>query len=135
MSRPQPHPAAIPSVDGEVAGTDDLRAEIEQTRRDLGDTVEALAAKTDVKARAKLAADRARTQMSARGQRMTQSAKAAPKGPAIAAGATGLGLVAAVVVGRRVMARKPSVLVWRSKGRRLPRLRAMRKTYGWPSGR
>ncbi|MFI5889916.1 DUF3618 domain-containing protein [Actinoplanes sp. NPDC051513] len=33
-----------------------LRAEIEQTRADLGETVEALAAKTDVKARAKGAA-------------------------------------------------------------------------------
>jgi len=33
-----------------------LRAEIEQTRADLGETVEALAAKTDVKARAKEAA-------------------------------------------------------------------------------
>jgi hypothetical protein len=33
-----------------------LRAEIEQTRADLGETVQALAAKTDVKARAKGAA-------------------------------------------------------------------------------
>ena len=33
-----------------------LRAEIDQTRADLGETVEALAAKTDVKARAKHAA-------------------------------------------------------------------------------
>jgi hypothetical protein len=72
---------------------------------------------------------------------MTEGAKAAPKGPVIAAGATGLGVVAAIVAGRRVMAgrsgvsRKPGVMVRRSKGRRLPRLRAMRKTYGWPSGR
>jgi Protein of unknown function (DUF3618) len=36
-----------------------LRAEIEQTRTDLGETVEALAAKTDVKARATLAASEA----------------------------------------------------------------------------
>jgi hypothetical protein len=44
----------------------ELRAEIEQTRADLGETVEALAAKTDVKARAKDAAgnvaDRAKEQ-------------------------------------------------------------------------
>ncbi|WP_433363259.1 DUF3618 domain-containing protein [Actinoplanes sp. CA-142083] len=33
-----------------------LRAEIEQTRADLGETVEALAAKTDIKSRAKEAA-------------------------------------------------------------------------------
>jgi hypothetical protein len=35
-----------------VSAPDTLRAEIDETRRDLGDTVEALAAKTDVKARA-----------------------------------------------------------------------------------
>ncbi len=34
-----------------------LRAEIEETREDLGDTVEALAAKTDVKTRARERAD------------------------------------------------------------------------------
>jgi hypothetical protein len=34
-----------------------LRAEIQETREDLGDTVEALAAKTDVKARARERAD------------------------------------------------------------------------------
>jgi len=32
---------------------EEIRADIEQTREDLGDTVEALAAKTDVKAQAK----------------------------------------------------------------------------------
>lgn len=37
----------------------ELRGEIAQTRADLGDTVEALAAKTDVKARAKHAAGEA----------------------------------------------------------------------------
>jgi ElaB/YqjD/DUF883 family membrane-anchored ribosome-binding protein len=40
-----------------MSGTDpspqELREEIEQTREELGDTVEALAAKTDVKAQAK----------------------------------------------------------------------------------
>ena len=34
-----------------------IRADIEETRRDLGDTVEELAAKTDVKARAEAKAD------------------------------------------------------------------------------
>ncbi|MFF5258306.1 DUF3618 domain-containing protein [Actinomadura viridis] len=42
------------------AGTAALREEIEQTRRELGDTVEALAAKADVKARARERADRMR---------------------------------------------------------------------------
>jgi hypothetical protein len=40
--------------------TEDVRAEIEQTRAELGDTVEALAAKTDVKSQAKRAATDAR---------------------------------------------------------------------------
>ncbi|SCG72477.1 DUF3618 domain-containing protein [Micromonospora humi] len=42
-----------------------LRAEIAQTRAALGDTVEALAAKTDVKARAKVAAEEAGAQAKA----------------------------------------------------------------------
>jgi hypothetical protein len=38
---------------GPDAGTDDIQADIEQTRQALGETVEALSAKADVKARAK----------------------------------------------------------------------------------
>lgn len=41
----QPH-------DKHAAGSRELRAKVEQTRHDLGETVEALAAKADVKARA-----------------------------------------------------------------------------------
>lgn len=37
---------------GDSRSAEEIRAEIEQTRDELGDTVEALAAKTDVKARA-----------------------------------------------------------------------------------
>jgi hypothetical protein len=43
---------------------DDVRAEIEQTRAELGDTVEALVAKTDVKGQAKQAVSDARTTVS-----------------------------------------------------------------------
>ena len=43
---------------------DDVRAGIEQTRAELGDTVEALAAKTDVKAQAQRAVHDARTTVS-----------------------------------------------------------------------
>jgi hypothetical protein len=39
--------------DGHAKTPDEIEAEIEQTRQELGDTVEALAAKTDVKAQAK----------------------------------------------------------------------------------
>lgn len=41
---------------GTPTDPEQLRAEIDQTRAELGDTVQALAAKTDVKARAKQAA-------------------------------------------------------------------------------
>jgi hypothetical protein len=44
--------AAGPSVDEQQRTPAQIRADIEQTREEVGDTVEALAAKTDVKARA-----------------------------------------------------------------------------------
>ncbi|MEU4689037.1 DUF3618 domain-containing protein [Actinoplanes sp. NPDC023714] len=46
-----------------------LRTEIAQTRADLGGTVEALAAKTDVKARARQAIDETKTDVKARARR------------------------------------------------------------------
>jgi ElaB/YqjD/DUF883 family membrane-anchored ribosome-binding protein len=51
-------------VGAQVAGTDDpeaIRAQIEQTRDELGDTVAALSYKTDVKARTREKVDEART--------------------------------------------------------------------------
>jgi hypothetical protein len=54
--------------------TEDVRAEIEQTRAELGDTAEALAAKTDVKGQVKNAATNARTTMS---QKATETRHAA----------------------------------------------------------
>jgi ElaB/YqjD/DUF883 family membrane-anchored ribosome-binding protein len=96
-----------------------LRAEIELTRRQLGDTVEALAARTDVKARAKerFAALRsgatqrkdqlvARTREAtpdsaeAKGQQLTTTVKRNPV-PFAAAGALAAGLLIGVLVGRR----------------------------------
>ncbi|HEY1485899.1 MAG TPA: DUF3618 domain-containing protein [Micromonosporaceae bacterium] len=47
------------SQEATARGPEELRADIEATRQDLGETVEALAAKTDVKARAKGAAGEA----------------------------------------------------------------------------
>ena len=44
-------------LDDSQKSPEQLRAEIEETRGDLGDTVEALAAKTDVKTRARERAD------------------------------------------------------------------------------
>jgi uncharacterized protein YdbL (DUF1318 family) len=45
--------AAEPDKTEETRSADEIRADIEQTREEVGDTVEALAAKTDVKAQAR----------------------------------------------------------------------------------
>jgi hypothetical protein len=55
---------------------DALRAEIEQTRAELGETVEALAAKSHVTARAKDAADRAAAQVKDAGEAALDEVKA-----------------------------------------------------------
>jgi Protein of unknown function (DUF3618) len=49
MARPDP----LPPEPGPDAGIEDIQADIERTRRELGDTVGALSAKLDVKERAK----------------------------------------------------------------------------------
>jgi hypothetical protein len=46
MAEPRPEP-------GPDAGIDDIRTDIDQTRKELGETVEALTAKMDVKERTK----------------------------------------------------------------------------------
>jgi hypothetical protein len=48
---------------GPDAGIDDIQADIEQTRKALGETVEALSAKADVKARAKQKATDAKARL------------------------------------------------------------------------
>jgi hypothetical protein len=49
MARPDP----MPPEPGPEAGVDDIQADIERTRHELGDTVGALSAKLNVKERAK----------------------------------------------------------------------------------
>jgi len=49
MARPDP----MPPEPGPDAGVDDIQADIERTRKELGDTVGALSAKLNVKERAK----------------------------------------------------------------------------------
>lgn len=46
-------PDSTPPEPGPDAGIDDIQADIERTRKDLGETVGALSAKLDVKERAK----------------------------------------------------------------------------------
>jgi ElaB/YqjD/DUF883 family membrane-anchored ribosome-binding protein len=48
----------------EERSPEDIRADIEETREDLGDTVEALAAKTDVKGQAKAKVDSVKEKVS-----------------------------------------------------------------------
>jgi hypothetical protein len=59
------------------AGVEDVRADIERTRRQLGETVEALAAKADVKARARQKVNAARQQTT---QRVSELRKSASSG-------------------------------------------------------
>lgn len=47
------HPDQTPPEPGPDAGVDDIQADIERTRKELGETVGALSAKLDVKERAK----------------------------------------------------------------------------------
>jgi len=90
---------------------DALRAEIQVTREELGQTAEALAAKTDVKARAKDAVDEAKAQAMARAKdavddvkvrakQTAQDVKRRPVPPLV------IGAVAAAVVALVIYARK-----------------------------
>ena len=74
-----------------------IRADIEQTRQELGDTVEALAAKTDVKAQAAARVDSAKIQ--AREVAQTTRAKL-PVAPGVLAGVAG-GLLVGLLIWRR----------------------------------
>ncbi|WP_367047123.1 DUF3618 domain-containing protein [Streptomyces sp. Je 1-332] len=65
----QPH-------DKDTAGAGELRAKVEQTRQDLGETVEALAAKTDVKARAQEKAVAIKGQTATKAAELSEQARA-----------------------------------------------------------
>ncbi|HZN87959.1 MAG TPA: DUF3618 domain-containing protein [Thermoleophilaceae bacterium] len=69
---------------------DELRREIEQTRRDLGETVEALSQKANVK-----------EQVRQKAQDVQQQAREKPAGVGIAAGGIVAGLVALWLIRRR----------------------------------
>jgi hypothetical protein len=82
------------TADREPKSAEQLRDEIEDVRRDLGDTAAALAAKTDVKTRAQKRANELKLTA-------TTKAKENPKPLAAAAGAFVFTLVAARVLSRR----------------------------------
>ncbi|MEV5936954.1 DUF3618 domain-containing protein [Streptomyces sp. NPDC052079] len=87
-------------------GPDELRRQIEQTRHELGDTVEELAGKMDVKGRAKARADDLRDRAGAMTVQMRSSAAHAGQAgmryrkPALIAGAVVAAVVGAVMVRR-----------------------------------
>lgn len=84
-------------------GPDELRRQIEQTRHELGDTVEELAGKMDVKGRAKARADDLRDRAGAMTVQMRSSAAHAGmryRKPALIAGAVVAAVVGAVMVRR-----------------------------------
>jgi ElaB/YqjD/DUF883 family membrane-anchored ribosome-binding protein len=66
-------------VDGDERSPDEIREDIEQTRHELGETVEALAAKTDVKARAHEKLDEVKHRLS--GHKETIAGKASAAAP------------------------------------------------------
>ena len=78
-----------------------LEAEIERTRERLGETVEALAAKADVKARAQRKADQLTGQLKSKANQMKKQITQRPIPVAVAAGAVGVLAATLVVVSRR----------------------------------
>ncbi|TDC65472.1 DUF3618 domain-containing protein [Actinomadura sp. GC306] len=99
---------------GAEAGTEELRQEVDRARNDLGDTVEQLAAKADVKAVARQKADEAKSRMrdtAAQAQERAKEATArvkeaggsdsAKRGGMLIAGAGAVALTAVLVRRRR----------------------------------
>jgi Protein of unknown function (DUF3618) len=98
MARPDP----MPPEPGPDAGIDDIQADIERTRKELGDTVGALSAKLDVKERTKRKAALTKEHVVERAQTVRHVATEDPrvKVPLIAVLVIGA-LTAGVVVWRR----------------------------------
>ena len=86
-----------PAEPGPDAGIDDIEADIEHTRKELGETVEALSAKLDVKQRAKDKAAETRARVvdttHSVGRVATQPRVTAPVIGLVLLGALGAGIV------------------------------------------
>jgi hypothetical protein len=98
MARPDPHPPEP----GPDAGIDDIQADIERTRKELGETVGALSAKLDFKERTKQKAAESKERVVDTAQTVRHAATEDPrvKVPLIAALLIGV-LAIGVVVWRR----------------------------------
>jgi ElaB/YqjD/DUF883 family membrane-anchored ribosome-binding protein len=68
-------PASGNQAQQESRSAEEIRADIEQTREQVGDTVEALAAKTDVKAQAKQKVDEIKGNVRERGENLKSRAQ------------------------------------------------------------
>jgi hypothetical protein len=72
-------PDRMPPEPGPDAGVDDIQADIERTRTELGDTVGALSAKLDVKNRTKQKATETKERVVAKAQTVRHVATEDPK--------------------------------------------------------
>jgi hypothetical protein len=86
-----PEQAAVRRSDDPAQAASQLRAEIEDVREDLGDTAEALAAKTDVKARAREKAEELKRTAAAKKDDLLSSAGRSSSGDG---GGSGVGATA-----------------------------------------
>jgi hypothetical protein len=96
-------PDSTPPEPGPDAGIDDIQADIERTRKELGDTVGALSAKLDVKERAKDKIAETKERVVDTAQTMGRVATHDPK--------VKMPLIAALVIGGLAM----GVVVWRRR--------------------
>jgi len=95
-------PDHLPPEPGPDAGIDDIQADIERTRKELGDTVGALSAKLDVKERTKQKALETREYVVDRAQAVRHAATEDPRIKAPLIGVLVIGaLTAGIVVWRR----------------------------------
>jgi ElaB/YqjD/DUF883 family membrane-anchored ribosome-binding protein len=92
-------PSDRPADEREKRDPDELRRDIEQTRSELGDTVDALAQKADVKAQVSAKADDVKSQVSAKADELTRTAEQRPI-PAIGA-ALAVGFILGRLLRRR----------------------------------
>jgi hypothetical protein len=117
--------AADPAASGDPAA---IRADIERTRAELGDTVEALAAKTDVKARAQDAAHAAKERVQdgvaetahavADEARQVRQVIARRPGPAVAVAGLAAAVTALLVMLRQRSRRRRAARRARARARR-----------------
>jgi len=94
-------PDRMPPEPGPDAGVDDIQADIERTRTELGDTVGALSAKLDVKNRTKQKATETKERVVAKAQTVRHVATEDPKRTVPVIAVLVIGALAVGVVLRR----------------------------------